>query len=865
MTTRTPEHRPRASWQPSAEPVVSEFTVSLDDEAGREQVGGKAFGLMLARRAGFAVPSGFVVTAQAFDLMVELVVPQVRSTAELREALRSQPLPNRLVEEISARVGAGRGRWAVRSSAFDEDGRRSFAGQQQTILNVRGVDAVVAAVREVWASLYEPQALVYRARLALDGTPGSMAVLIQEMVEPSVSGVIFSRNPLSLDVPEMVVSAAAGLGTTVVEGSACDTYYLERPSGYVMRQECVAAPVLTAEDLERLATLAMRTEGLLAQHTSFAGVPGADVEWAIAGGELVVLQARPITGVSADGRQDLVWSNANVGEALPGVATPMTWSVLKDFSQRGFERAFGALGLDVPADAELVGSFYGRIYLNLTEFVGIASAIPVLDPQMLYSVAGGGGARLVKGVERRSSSSFLARLPSTVPRILATQASMPLASRAWEEYFGRRRDSFFARDLYRVSHRAMLEELSALDRLFNTTGLVMLSVSSNFLMSYVVMSEFLKWFGAQEIQGREQELLSDLGVTSAEPGQQLLELGRIARRSRRLRRIIGENASSDVLAALVQHDEHADVRHFLEELEVFRKLHGHRAPREAELSTPRWRENIEFAFDVIKGVLDSPHLPSPREVTRGREERSRRVEALVNRAFAPGVREVFRGLLAVTRANARMRESTRARVVEALDMYRHYLQECGRRMVQTGVLHSADDVFFLKKPEILAWLDDVTVGRGFKRLVVVRRAIFEAFEQLPDPPSTFVLRGDELIAEERLVEEPESAEGLTELRGLPASSGRVTGRVRVITDPVGAKVEPGEILVVPYADVGWTPLFVGARAVVMALGGPLSHAAIVAREFHIPAVVNVHRACERLQTGDLVTVDGDRGVVTVRP
>lgn len=877
MTTRTPEHRPHRGWQPQETPN-GRFTVPLESEAPRELVGGKAAGLMLANQAGFRVPDGFVITTEAFDIMVDLVVPVAQTTAELRQALCTKPLPAKLVDELEMLTDGGAGLWAVRSSALDEDGRRSFAGQQHTVLNVTGLDALVSAVREVWASLYDPAALIYRARLALDGLPGSMAVVVQRMVNPRAAGVVFSRNPLTPESPELVVSAASGLGTSVVGGEACDTYYLERPSGYVVRRETVGEPVLRPEDLEELSTLALRTEGLL---TTQQAVSGADVEWAIEDDIIYVLQARPITGYHHRDVQATVWSNANVGEALPGVATPMTWSVLKEFSQRGFDRAFGALGLDVPESAELVGSFHGRVFLNLSDFVSIAGQIPLLNPARLYSIAGGGGAELLEGAQvvdpHETTASpieikgftpanwrFVSRLPVTIPRIVSTQISMPFVSRIWDAYFDRRRAQLFERDLYRLSHSALRDELARLDRLFNMTGLVMLSVSSNFLLSYVITTEVLRWFGAEEIQGKEQDLLSDLGVKSAEPGQQLLELGRIARRSLRLRRLIGQNPSHKVLSLLMQNAQSEDVRHFLDELEAFRGHYGHRAPREAELSTPRWRENLSFVFDVIKGFLDAPHLPSPGEVSRGRENRQRETHALVARGFAPGVREVFQGLLAVTRANARLRESTRARVVEALDMYRYFLLECGRRMVQTGLLHGAEDVFFLKKPEVLAWLDDVTAGRDFKRRVIVRKAVFEAFESLPDPPSTFIVKGDEPIMRSVETDDTYDASDFRELRGLPASAGRVTGRARVVMNPDGAVLEPGEILVVPYADVGWTPLFISAGAVVMGLGGPLSHAAIVAREFHIPAVVNAHGVCDKVKTGDLVTVDGDRGLVLVR-
>jgi phosphohistidine swiveling domain-containing protein len=861
MTTRTPEHRPRQSWQPVPKSTPAQYLFSLEEEATRDLVGGKAFGLMLANRAGFTVPSGFVISTEAFDVMVDLVVPMVHSTEELREAIRVEPLPARLLAEIEEATDRGKGRWAVRSSAYDEDGRRSFAGQQTTVLNVTGLDDLVDAVRQVWASLYDPMALMYRARLALDGLPGSMAVVVQRMVEPRVAGVVFSRNPVALELAELVVSATPGLGTVVVDGDACDTYYLERPSGYLLRSELVDKGVLTLPELEKLANLALRTEGLLAVD---GAIPGADVEWAIADDVIYVLQARQITGHRGDAIENIVWSNANVGEALPGVATPMTWSVLKDFSTLGFERAFGALGLDVPEDAELVGSFHGRIYLNLTEFVSIASAIPILDPTMLYSMAGGSGASVLKNITRRSSTSFITRLPTTIPRILATQVSMPMVAKIWETYFDQRCESFFERELYRMSHRAMLDELQMLDRLFNMTGQIMLSVSSNFLMSYVLTSEFLTWFGSEESHGREKDLLSDLGVKSAEPGQHLLELGRIARRSKRLRRIIGENPSDQVLGLLMKENQHEDVKHFLDELEEFRVHFGHRAPREAELATPRWRENLSFAFDVLKGILNSSHVASPREVARNREDTTKSASELIDRAFAPGVRSVFRAVLQVTRLNARMRESTRARVVDALDMYRHFLLECGRRMVQTGVLHKAEDVFFLKKPEVQGWLNDITIGRGFKRRVIVRRAVFEAFEEMPDPPATFVMRGEERIAGDLLPEEPAISGQDQHFNGLPASSGRVTGRARVIMSSKDAVMQPGEILVVPYADVGWTPLFVGASAVVMGLGGPLSHAAIVAREFHIPAVVSVPGICDLIQTGDLITIDGDRGTVTRR-
>jgi pyruvate,water dikinase len=375
----------------------------------------------------------------------------------------------------------------------------------------------------------------------------------------------------------------------------------------------------------------------------------------------------------------------------------------------------------------------------------------------------------------------------------------------------------------------------------------------------------LRTFGRAEVHGREQELLAGLHVESADPGLELLDLGRIARRSRRLRRIITQTDPAETLAKLKAESEHRDVALFLEELQTFRTRYGHRAPREAELATPRWREDTSFLFEVLRGFIAAPHLPSKLEVRRDRESAERQVRQIVQRAFTLGLGRIFGTMHSFLRANARRRELLRNRVVDSLDMYRRYFLECGRRLSSRGDLARPEDVFYLTVDEIRAWLEDVSVGGEFRFRVLVRRAILGLFDRRPDPPNIFVERGSELISEddylERSIARPIHGAAL-EIRGLPASAGRATGTARVVKVPEDARgMQPGDILILPYADVGWTPLFLSASAVVMDLGGPLSHAAIVAREYGVPAVVNARGILDAVQTGDRVTVDGDSGVV----
>lgn len=863
---RSPE-APSSTRLRADETPLRRYTVRLgEDPWPEDRVGGKANGLVKLARAGMNVPPGFVVTREAFDEVVDQLVAGIESLEELREAFLEAELPVELIDEIRGHLAdLGPGTFAVRSSALGEDeSTQSFAGQHLTLLDVPQ-DEVVDAVRRVWAGALADAAIEYRVRLAVDAVPTGMAIVVQRMVDAEVAGVAFTVNPTAQPSPEpgaesvrteAVVCAASGLGTAVVGGEACDTYYLERPSGYVTRSE-LHENVLSSSLLAELTRAMERAERAF-------GLP-LDIEWAVVRGELVFLQARPVT--SASGAPESVWTNSNVGEALPGVATPLTWSIIRRFSRRGFERAFGTLGLQVPDEFELVGSFAGRVYLNLTQFADITSHIPILSPDTLFEMAGGGGVELVRHIySERDPTRFLLRLPYTIPRILASQVAMPALAPLWDKVFRAWCEAFFHKDIGRLNQTALEQELDRLDAMFDWNGEFMLACASNFLMSYVATREALRTFGRAEIVGREQELLGGLHVSSADPGLALLELGRIARRSRRLRRLILETDPSKTLWALRDEDAHSDVALFLAEFEAFCRAFGHRAPREAELATPRWREDTRFLFEVLRGFIEAEHIPTKLEVDRDRERARREVDQIVERAFTLGLGRVFRALLVFTRGNARRRETLRNRVVDSLDMYRRYFLEVGRRLVARGDLRAADDVFFLTVEEVRDFFGDVRAAREFRFRVLVRRAVYDIFRKRPDPPNVFVLKGSEMIAESTYAERQRPLTGdVTEIVGLPASPGRVTARARVITEPSeAASLLPGEVLVIPYADVGWTPMFLNASAVIMDFGGPLSHASIVAREYGVPAIVNTRVALESIKTGDLVTVDGERGVVLVK-
>lgn len=872
--------------------------VDLDDASSptsRALLGGKGYHLARLSQLSLPVPPAFAITTEAFLRSARATLRAASSLEHISQTLASATIPNAVDTAIrdayTRLLERSPGPVAVRSSGTAEDSAAaSFAGQQHTVLNVRDIDALFDALRQVWASLFSPASLLYRGRVRLDEAPPTTAVVVQTMIDASVAGVLFTLNPIDHDPTQALVCSAYGLGETVVGGQSVDTFYLQRRNGSILRSdigdkhdmlvmsdagglhtrsvppEQRSLPSLSPTQLAQLIRVGDTLERAL-------GCP-QDIEFAFTeDAHLHLLQTRPITGLQGQdttttGATTTVYSNINVGEALPGVGTPMTWSIIRAFTRRGFETAFGALGLDVPPHYDLAASFRGRVFLNISEFVSVASQIPLLTGHTLVRLGGATAPpNLDETTEQLSPLAFLLRLPLTIPRLLTSQLGAPRIAARWAKRFTRARRDFFDIPLSTRSRAELLPVLEQVDDVFNRTGEVMLASASNFLMSYVVVTEMLSRVGGPEAARKEAILFSGLTrVRSAAPGLELLSIARFVKDRPALRAAFEH--------AMDQADDPADIdlttlpdgAGLLNKLGSFLEHWGHRAPREAEIATPRWREDPSFLLAVLRRHLQAPYLPTPREIEGQILAQRREATQLIRQHFFTGLGLIFRALLRWAQRNARLREELRAYVVDTLSMYRHIFLEIGRRLARSGHLAERDDVFFLTYPEVRAWLETRNSGADFRYAVAARRAAFQAYVDSPDPPEIFTLARTQV---QPLVDEvppiPANAERLIGLSGAP---GRVTGPARVLRDLDNAnlqQIQPGEILVASFTDVGWTPLFLVAGGVVTDRGGPLSHSCVVAREYGIPCVVNTRVATELIQDGEILTVDGESGVVYRSP
>lgn len=835
-------------------------TLPLDDEAADLALaGGKGASLARLARAGLPVPGGFHVTTDAYrdfvsrDGLNDQIMEAVSGTSPEQASRRIAALfsEREIPAETAAEIRAAHARLgedvpvAVRSSATAEDlPDMSFAGQQDTYLNIRG-DGLLDAVRRCWASLWTARAIAYRAANGVPQDEVALAVVVQELVAADAAGVLFTANPVTGALDQIVINASWGLGEAVVGGQVTpDTVIVARTAGEesgeiveehvgdktVMtvrvpggtREEPVPEdlrhrPVLDPAQVTRLARLATEIEELY-------GTP-MDVEWVRREGTFLVVQARPITRLRRRVEEwndsltgDCLWTSANLGEAIPDVMTPCTWSLVQIFIGE-------AMSTSALPGFNMVGNIGGRFYMNLSVVFSVARALGMRKRLGAVEQVFG---RLPRGLD-------VPLLPASRRQII--KSVLPLA------FTLRRRIAANAERMpgFLATARRRCEELRERIAATATTGELAALWEAELLPYFVEACQALEAAGRQ--------------------GGNTLVMTRA-----RLREKVGEQDAEAMLTGANADGELASLGTIvgLERLaakeidrETFARLYGHRGAHEFEVSVPRPGEDPRW-IDARLAAVPARDERAGTLLDRQREAR----EAAWRRFGERYPRKLAKTRLRVARWNAivRDRENTRSEVIRAFWALRAFVLRAGEL---TG---HGDDLFFLSIQEILAVLrgDDTATAK-----VAVRRATYERYAALPAYPTLIVGRFDP----ERWAADPDRRGDIFDARGggapvsdtvtgFPGAPGVVEGVVRVIAGPEdGDNLAPGEILVTTLTNIGWTPMFPRAAAVVTDMGAPLSHASIVARELGIPAVVGTGNATMRLRDGDRIRVDGERGTV----
>ena len=854
--------------------VLDLADVSADRVAA---VGGKAANLGELIRAGFDVPRGFCVTTEAYRRAVHGTAVESGTGMDApaaRATVLGAPFPEAVADAVRdayARLDSGaEGLVAVRSSATAEDlPGASFAGQQDTYLDVAGIDAVLDAVHRCWASLWTDRAVAYRAAQGIDGSGLALAVVVQRMVDAASAGVLFTADPVTGRRRQAVLDAARGLGEAVVSGAVDpDHFVVDTVTGRILdrRQGGPAgdrAPSVTDAQVRALASLGDRVERAF-------GSP-QDIEWAIdPDGRLWLTQTRPITTLypvpmrsaplPADDTR--VYFCITLAQGLHRPITPMGIAVFRVIGS-GFLDLIGRRPKRIPGGPDGFAFAGGRIFLDATPIVRSAVGREIM-PRVLdvmearsavvlrglftdsrFSVRPGSRRRFVRPALHLAAR---VRLPFLVGQALVSPAA------------AQRRVRRLADEVRRGDFRAGGDIPSRVDAvvelLFRAMPLAPRSIPGA-AVGFAMLGLAGRLLRGSTRPGDLQTVLRSApdNVTT----EMNLELWRFAVRAR------GDAASVSALGTETARDLADGYRAgtLPEVLQLgmaeFLSRYGHRAVAEIDLGMPRWAEDPAHLFGVLSGYLrlEADAETPDRHFADGARDATAMVRTLVRRARRRGLLRAaaVRFCLRRARALVGMREMPKFLIVTAMGRARVVMLQIGRELAASGRIAEPEDVFFLDFDETKR----AAAGGDLRTLVGERRDRYDAELRRRHVPRLLLSDGTEPEA----VASGSAAIQPGALRGTPASAGTVTAPARVVLDPVGARLEPGEILVAPSTDPGWTPLFLTAGGLVMEMGGANSHGAVVAREYGIPAVVGVPRATEVVATGAEVTVDGAAGVVTL--
>lgn len=887
----------------------------LDLVVGLEQVratdlplvGGKAANLGELTAAGFQVPPGFCVTTAAFDCFMAAYPKQqsllqrlatlspddlesVRHLgAEVRRELHETPIPPSLAAAVVAawRALGDEYAYAVRSSATAEDQPdSSFAGQQDTYLNVRGEADLLASVRNCWASLFTDRAILYRLQRRVDNQHVRIAVVVQRMVEPQVAGILFTADPVTNQRDLLSIDASFGLGEALVSGLvSADLYQVDKrqmqivkrqvadkqlqilasPRGGV-RQEALAADQRQQAALRDDQILALARIGTkIEQHY---GRP-QDIEWAIRDQQIFVLQARPITTLFPVPKpapsDDALHAYFSFGhfqmmtDAMPDLALSIIRMMMPvgrpphEYENPYVATAGGRVYMDLSAILRhrLVGQRLPYALANADQLAAQAVGQLIQRPEFqqrgqaapTLTLLRWGRAIFGKAVAHVFISN-LTDIASWGQQLMDSQLAQAEAQLAAAPTAAAR---------LKLIHQQMAVAFTAIVGQwfpYVVAGLLAPGLLRRILAKMAAQDQQVAANLLAVARGAEGNVVNEMNLGVA-------DLADLVRQSPALLQQLSQTAVP-VEQRLTAAATMSGGTEFLTAWRAFLARYGTRAPAELDLSRPRWYEDPTSLLQMVlsnaqHGAAGAQRAQTRQWIAEGDAAAVRLVEASKRGVWGWLRAPLVKRLTRATRQLLPTREHHKFWIVRLFGLIKPVLLTFGQQLVAEGRLDQVEDVWFLSFPELVKLSESPTGPRA--GLIAERRAAFQRYQTLT-PPRIITNTGEIPTANVAQTDAPPGV-----LVGSPVSAGVVEGIARVILDPQQALVKPGEILVAPFTDPAWTPLFINAAGLVTEVGGYMTHGSVVAREYGIPAVVGVVDATKRIRNGQRISVDGVRGWV----
>jgi len=817
-------------------------------------VGGKGANLgELSRIEGTRVPVGFCVTTHAFRrIMAEALsvhvlldrLPQLAAddhemiralSDDVRREIERVAIPDDVASAVTGSLAkfGEQSAYAVRSSATAEDlPTASFAGQHDTYLDISGRASILERISRCWASLFTERAVTYRLRNGVDHRRVQMAVVVQQMVFPQVSGIVFTADPVTGNRKVVSVDASFGLGEALVSGLVNSDVYKVHDGEIVTNTVRQQQPALTDEQVVRLAQLGRHIE-------AHFGRP-QDIEWCLADDEFQVVQSRPITTLFpipiANDRENHVYVSTGHQQMMTDARKPLGISVWQLTAARPMSEAGGRLFVDVSRELSTTAGRAGMLMLGKSDPLIGDALQTIIDRDFIRLRPDENTAQPPRAGAPAPLETDPAIVDELIARGLASNAKLEreIQTKSGSALFDFIRTDF--QELRRVifdprSHQAIMAGMEA---------------------AWWLNDHIEKWIGEKNAADILSQSVPN-NITS-EMGLDLLHVADVIRRYPAVVAHLQAVKDDDFLHELAAVPGGQEAR---DAIQAWLDRYGMRCVGEIDITRPRWSERPTTIIPLVLGnIRNFAPGEGERRFQQGLETARKREDELLERlrALPDGdqkAREV-KSKIDRLRRFAGYREYPKYLIINRHWSYKRALLKEAERLVRSNVLRDTEDAFFLTFQELH---DAVLTTEVDQQLIRARKDEFRVYQGLT-PPRVLTSDGEMLAGSYRRGDLPPDA-----LVGLAVSAGTIEGRARVIFDIADADLESGDILVTPYTDPSWTPLFVAIKGMVTEVGGLMTHGAVIAREYGLPAVVGVENATRVIRDGQRIRVNGTEGYV----
>jgi len=872
------------------------------------QIGGKAEKLGWLTRNGLNVPAWFVLTTQAFDqqlapindwIQQQLAIlsndsKQTQICAQaIQQKIKEMPLCIEIVDELNLFLKQW-DHWqtcffAVRSSISDEDSAEaSFAGQMDSFLFQKGPEALQQSILKVFASAFSQRALAYRQQKNLTLTEIKAAVIIQEMIEGDISGVLFSAHPITGCRQNILVSACLGCGEGIVSGLCNTDEWTLDLTGQIIAEKINHKDIQLvfnqaegiglkqidiAENQQNQACLSTQQLVLLAevgnQIAQGLGMP-QDIEWTIKNQQLYILQSRPITALPPPQQpkgEIQVWDNSNIQESYCGVTTPLTFSFANRAYATVYTQTMRAVGLSESVIEQhrnvlnnLLGLIQGRVYYNINNWYRGLCLLPSFKTNKADMERMMGLQDPVSFIEDKELNTFekIKKLPAMIKalsRLLWQFKQLKHRVPAFQAHFKTVYNKINRKTLHQLEFAELMALTQYLDKqLLQSWTPPIINDFYVMMMNGKVHRNLVK-AGFEHPESLQNRLLSgETEIESTQPTKVLLQLCAQIRQDKALQACF-ESTSNQHLLAVLQTQNPA----FYQDCLAYIEAYGDRTMGELKLETISLRTEPAFMFAVLKNFLKREDLTLE---TLNKNEQALRQEA-EKEAFAQIKKQSeFKNNLQKLRQAIKNRENMRFARTRLFGLYRDIYSEMGNQLAFYNVLKQGRDIFYLSVEELESYMQGRAIQTDLKALVKARKAEFKDYEKT-EIPHHFKTTGAVYLHNK--IEEPENQiiteSNQTELTGTGCYPGIVENKIKLIFSPDDDLDLAGQILCTVRTDPGWAPLFPSAGGILVERGSTLSHSAVVARELGIPAIVGIPNLTQILKNGEKVRMDGTKGTI----